>query len=101
MLGAMVSDGSRLYLAEGSDNGPRLAHISTEGGETSFFSTPFGTPEVHGIFPNRSELLVTDFAHLLSWPLWTLPLPNGAPIALEMCWQPPQPGPLMAGRSRI
>ncbi|MBV9302871.1 MAG: protein kinase [Acidobacteriaceae bacterium] len=94
MLGAMVTDGTRLYLAEGSGSAPLIAHISTRGGETSFFSTPLGLPEVQSILPNRSELLVTDFAHGLAWPLWTLPLPNGTPrrvgnvLATAATWSP-------------
>ena len=77
-LGAMVTDGSRVYLGEGS-SGAVLAQVSMAGGETAFLSTPFGLPEVHDISPSRSELLVTDFSHGLGWPLWTLPLPKGMP----------------------
>jgi Tol biopolymer transport system component len=94
MLGAMVTDGSRLYLAEGSSHAPRLARISTKGGETSFLSTPFNYPEVHGISPNGSELLITEFVHHLAWPLWTLPLQNATPhrvgnvLASAATWSP-------------
>ena len=44
MLGAMVSDGSRLYLAEGSSHAPRLARISTEGGRNIIFVHDFRLP---------------------------------------------------------
>ncbi len=94
MLGAMVTDGSRLYLAEGSQTGQRLAYISSEGGETSIVSTPLGQLEIQGISPNRSELLVTDFAHHLAWPLWRLSLPKGTPhrvgdvVASAATWSP-------------
>jgi eukaryotic-like serine/threonine-protein kinase len=77
MLGAMVTDGSRLYLAEGSQIGQRLAQISIQGDETSFLPTSLGQVEIQGISPNRSELLVTDFVHHLAWPLWTLSLAKG------------------------
>jgi eukaryotic-like serine/threonine-protein kinase len=78
-LGALVTDGSSVYLGEGSGGGPVLAQVSMAGGETAFLSTPFGYPEVHDISPSQSELLVTDFTHGLGWPLWTLPLPKGMP----------------------
>ncbi len=94
MLGSMATDGPRVYLAEGSESGQGLAHISSEGGETSFVSTAFGQLEIQGISPNHSELLVTDFAHHLAWPLWKLSLPKGTPhrvgdvVASAASWSP-------------
>ncbi len=78
-FGGMVTDGARLYLAEGSGGAPAIAQISTAGGETALLSTPFGTPEVQDISPRRSELLVTSFSHRLAWPLWIVPIPAGTP----------------------
>ncbi|MGI8959017.1 MAG: serine/threonine-protein kinase [Bryobacteraceae bacterium] len=78
-LGAMVTDGSRLYLAEGSGMTSVIAQVSTAG-ETALLSTPLGIPEVLDISPSRSELLVANFTSGLGlWPLWALPVPVGTP----------------------
>ncbi len=93
-LGAIVADASRLYLAEGSVSAPTIASISTKAGETTPVGTPWGLPEIQGISSNRSELLVTDFAPHLAWPLWTLAIPKGTPhrignvLASAAAWSP-------------
>jgi len=48
ILGAVVTDGPRLYFAEGSPDASVIAEVSAKGGETAVFSTPFD----HG-FPTR------------------------------------------------
>jgi eukaryotic-like serine/threonine-protein kinase len=93
-LGAMVTDGARLYLAEGSGSASAIAQISTAGGETGLVATPFGLPEVLDISQSRSKLLVTNFSHGLGWPLWTLTVPVGTPrrvgnvLATGATWSP-------------
>ncbi len=96
--GAMVTDGSRLYFAEGSGMAHVIAQVSTAGGETALLpEAPVGLPEVQDISPNRSELLVSNymgFEHELGWPLWVMPLPAGAPrrigniLATCAAWSP-------------
>ncbi len=96
--GAMVTDGSRLYFAEGSGMAHVIAQISTAGGETALLpEAPVGEPEVQDLSPNRSELLVSNymgFEHELGWPLWVLPVPAGAPrrigniLATCAAWSP-------------
>ncbi len=76
-LGGMATDGSYLYLAEGSGGAEALARIPVKGGETALVSIPFGMPQIQDLSPNRAELLVTSFAHKLGWPLWDLPLETG------------------------
>jgi len=78
-FGAMVTDGARLYLAEGSGAMQAIAEISASGGETALLPTSLGIPEVLDVSANRSELLVTNFSHKLGWPLWSLPLSAGTP----------------------
>jgi len=78
-LGAVVTDGSFLYLAEGSGGAPVLARIPVSGGETALLLSPFGMPEVQGVSRNASELLVTDFSHKLGRPLWAWKLSTGTP----------------------
>ena len=79
ILGAMVTDGSRLYFAEGSLAAPFLVQVSTAGGETAPLPVPFHMPELLDISPDRSELLVAaEYSSFESkWPFWVLPLPAG------------------------
>ncbi|MFZ0590230.1 MAG: protein kinase, partial [Bryobacteraceae bacterium] len=96
--GAMVTDGSRLYFAEGSGMAQVIAQISTAGGETALLpETPVGEPEVQDFSQKRSELLVSNymgFEHELGWPLWVLPVQVGAPrrigniLATCAAWSP-------------
>jgi Tol biopolymer transport system component len=93
-FGAVVTDGARLYLAEGSDGAQTIAEVSAWGGETAALPTPLGLPEVLDISGSRSQLLVTNFSHGLAWPLWNLPLPVGLPVrvgnisATGAAWSP-------------
>jgi len=91
----MVTDGARVYLAEGSGAAVQsIAEVSASGGETALLPTSLGLPEVLDIAGNRSELLVTNFSHKLAWPLWRLRLPSGAPgrvgdvLATAAAWSP-------------
>jgi eukaryotic-like serine/threonine-protein kinase len=95
--GAMVTDGSRLYLAEGSGMAQSIAQVSTAGGETAVLPAPFVLPRVLDISPSWSELLVSDYTgygHEFGWPLWVLPLPAGTPrrlgnvLATTAAWSP-------------
>ncbi len=97
-LGAMVTDGSRIYFGEGSGMASVIAQISTDGGETvSLPEAPVGQPLVQDISPSRSELLVSNymgFGQEFGWPLWVLPVPAGAPrrvgniLATCAAWSP-------------
>ncbi len=96
--GAMVTDGSRLYFAEGSGMAQVIAQISTSGGETALLpEAPVGLPEVVDISPSRSELLLSNYSgygHEFGWPLWILPLPAGTlrrlgnVLATGAAWSP-------------
>ncbi len=93
--GGMVTDGSRVYLEEGSGMNTAIAQISTRGGETGRLPAPFEAPEVLDISPIRSELLIANFTNGLGlWPLWIVPLPAGAPkrvgniVATGAAWSP-------------
>lgn len=78
-LGAMVSDGSSLYLAEGAWTGTSVAQVSTATGNTKLLTMPLELPWVEDMLPGRSELLVTNFTHGLGWPLWTFSPGEAAP----------------------
>ena len=76
-LGAMVTDGSHLYLMEGPTGTTTLAQVPVAGGETAFLSTPLAWPEVQDISRGRSEILAVNFSHRLRWPVWVLGLQAG------------------------
>ncbi len=96
VFGASVSDGPRLYFAEGSSSASTIAQVSTAGGETALLPVPFEFPEVLDISPSRSELLVSSGSTggSLRWPLWILPIPAGRPhplgnvLATGAAWSP-------------
>lgn len=92
----ILTDGSRLYIREWDGTGNFvLAQGSVSGGETSLMRTMFTNIELHDISPDRSQLLVGSFKGTESEaPLWTLPLPSGAPrrvgdlVAHGGAWSP-------------
>jgi len=95
ILGAVVSDGPRLYFAEGSLTAPVIANVSAGGGEAAVLPTPFGSPILLDISSSRSELLVVNATSItLGWPLWLLPVPAGTPhrlgslLAEDATWSP-------------
>ena len=95
ILGAVVSDGPRLYFAEGSLTAPVIANVSAGGGESGVLPTPLGSPTLLDISPSRSELLVFDATSTaLGWPLWVLPVPAGTAhrlgslLAEDATWSP-------------
>jgi serine/threonine protein kinase len=78
----VVTDGSRLYLEEW-DATFRIAQVSTSGGETSPIPTPFSNAFVVAISPDHTRLLVrSQVGTEPETPLWSLPLPSGAPRRL-------------------
>ncbi len=95
VLGAMVTDGSRLYLQEGGGTTSAVAQVPAAGGPTTLLPTSLESPEVLDMLPNRSELLVANFNSGLGlWPLWTVPVPAGPPrrlgslLATAAAWSP-------------
>jgi hypothetical protein len=100
-LYAPVTDGVHLYFIEGSPwtSGSGIAQLSARGGETTWISTTLQQVlPIHGISPDRSELLVPNGvpvgSRLSAAELWVQPLPSGAPhrvgniIAEAACWTP-------------
>ena len=71
----MVTNGSRLYLEEGSGMNTAIAQVSTAGGETGRLPAPFEAPEVlDNISPSRSKLLIANFTNR-AWILAALDCP--------------------------
>jgi Tol biopolymer transport system component/DNA-binding winged helix-turn-helix (wHTH) protein len=76
----LVSGGDRLYVQE-YDSGRFVAsQVSAAGGETSVLQTPFTNVMLGEITPDGSALLLGEFQETNKQvPVWSLPLPTGAP----------------------
>ena len=85
--GPLVTDGSRIYFNEGATGSWRIAQVSVAGGETSIVPTRLADPQVAGIAPDGSSLLVwfgaIELQRESSSQLWTLPLPTGEPRRVD------------------
>jgi eukaryotic-like serine/threonine-protein kinase len=78
----LVTDGSRLYITE-QDTNNRVVQVSTSGGEMSPIVTPFANVSALDISTDHTHLLVANqLATEDEVPLWSLPLPSGAPRRL-------------------
>src|SRR5271168_4517154 len=77
-----ATDGSRLYLNV-RGNPFRIAQVSTGGGEISQIPTPLKNVGIEDISPDHTQLLVESRVGTENDdPLWSLPLPSGAPRRL-------------------
>jgi Tol biopolymer transport system component len=93
---ALVTDGPRIYFTEGDSNTSHLAQVSSAGGETAVIQTSIVTPQLLDISPDRSALLVADFANnnAKAASLWSVPVPAGtaSPLpglnARDATWSP-------------
>jgi len=79
----MLTDGSRLYIAESTGSRQFLVQVSVAGGETSIFPTPFSNIAISDISPDQSQMLVAEAVGTDNESqVWMLPLPAGAPRRL-------------------
>jgi serine/threonine protein kinase len=77
-----ATDGSRLYIDEQGTNN-RIVQVSTSGGDISPIVTPFPNASAIDISPDYTHLLMANqVATEDEVPLWSLPLPSGAPRRL-------------------
>jgi len=77
-----ATDGSRLYINERGDP-YRIVQVSIAGGDTSLIPTPFVNAGAQDISPDHTQLLTESFVGTEAEdPLWSLPLPSGAPRRL-------------------
>ena len=97
--GPLLTDGLRLYVAEGSPNHRMLAQVSVSGGDTTVLLNPLETPYLMDIAPSRSILLAGSLGPGLSLSksasaLWMLTLPAarvqraGGVVADDAAWSP-------------
>jgi eukaryotic-like serine/threonine-protein kinase len=78
----VVTDGSRIYLEELNPN-TTIVQVSTSGGEVSPIVTPFTNASLLDISPDHTQLLVGNHSGTETlMPLWSQPLPLGAPRRL-------------------
>jgi eukaryotic-like serine/threonine-protein kinase len=94
----VLTDGPRLYLQERMNGRAVLAQVSAEGGDVVEIPAPFPNVRLLGVAPGA--LLVGSFTGEggflsdLSGPLWSVPLPAGAPHrvgslqAYDATWSP-------------
>jgi serine/threonine protein kinase/Tol biopolymer transport system component len=77
-----ATDGSRLYIDEQGTN-DRIVQVSTSGGDVSPLVTPFANASAIDISSDYTHLLMANqVATEDEVPLWSLPLPSGAPRRL-------------------
>jgi DNA-binding winged helix-turn-helix (wHTH) protein/Tol biopolymer transport system component len=91
----LVTDGARLYFPEFAAGHVVLSQVAATGGDTTQLATPFTNFRLGDLSPDRSELLLVPSFHndwTLEAPLWSLPLPSGAPhrigevVARDAAW---------------
>jgi serine/threonine protein kinase/Tol biopolymer transport system component len=89
----LLTDGSRIYFAEGSPPTFFLAQTSVEGGDGVPVDAPMPILGVFDLSPSRPELLLAGPPEEESGTaLWVLPLPSGQPrragtvIAQDAAW---------------
>ena len=88
----IATDGARLYLGE-SGSTYRIVQVSVNGGDTSPIPTPFANSVLVNISPDHTRLLMlSHVATEAQAPLWSLPLPSGAPRHLADAASAPNPG---------
>jgi eukaryotic-like serine/threonine-protein kinase len=88
----IVTDGARLYFSEirggyyrrelqaDVGQGGYIGQVSVRGGETSYIATPFANVAVADISPDRTQLLIGEWAGTEEeGPIWVMPLPDGTP----------------------
>jgi Tol biopolymer transport system component/DNA-binding winged helix-turn-helix (wHTH) protein len=96
--GPVLTDGLRLYFAEGSQNHRMLGQVSVSGGETTVLRSPLETPYLMDIAPSRYDLLAGSLnpgdSTTSKLALWVLALPaggarrTGGVVADDAAWSP-------------
>lgn len=79
----IATDGSRLYLALGSELSHTIGEMSISGGEPTRMAMPSPNMVPTALSPNGSELLLVDAnGDPPAGPLWSLPVLGGSPRRL-------------------
>ena len=94
-LGALVTDGSRLYFSERLGSRSVLEQVAVAGGDAVPLPTPLRGPQILDISPDASALLVLNIESGQAEPgVWTVPLLGGSPrrvgdvLMRDAAWSP-------------
>jgi len=94
-LGAMVTDGTRLYFSERLGSRSVLEQVAVAGGDAVPIPTPLRGPQILDISPDGSALLVLNIESGQAEPgVWTVPLLGGSPrrvgdvLVRDAAWSP-------------
>ncbi len=83
--GKLVSDGSRIYFAEGQTGSWKVAQVSITGGPTALVDTRLADLHIAGLTSEGSALLaLVGGMNDSAYPLWSIPLPAGEPRRLSI-----------------
>jgi DNA-binding winged helix-turn-helix (wHTH) protein/Tol biopolymer transport system component len=78
-LGALQTDGRRLYFQAADKNRIVLAEVSVSGGDSALIPTPFQNTFLGDIAPDGSSIMISTFEGTEKEPpAWLLPLPAGS-----------------------
>jgi Tol biopolymer transport system component/DNA-binding winged helix-turn-helix (wHTH) protein len=91
----LFTDGTRVYLTEGSTDALMLAEVSVFGGDTARIEVPFQDPQLLDLSRGPAELLVSGENNPATpLPLWTVTVPGGTAqqlsevTARDASWSP-------------
>src|SRR6516164_6710826 len=73
-----VTDGMRIYFNEGSRGSLKIAQVAVTGGSVAVIPTTVANPEIVGLAPDGSALLVSE-GNDSPTNFWQVPLPTGEP----------------------
>jgi Tol biopolymer transport system component/DNA-binding winged helix-turn-helix (wHTH) protein len=82
-LGALVTDGQRLYFNAADKDRIALAEVSVSGGDSALLATPFQNTLLGDIAPDGSSVSIRSMEGTSKISsIWLLPLPAGSPRPL-------------------
>lgn len=81
-MGALVTDGQRLYFQAADKDRIALAEVSVSGGDSVLIATPFQNTLLGDIAPDGSSIMINSFEDMKVGPICLLPLPAGSPRPL-------------------
>jgi Tol biopolymer transport system component len=95
-LTPLVSDGSRLFFEEADSVHSSIAQVAISGGDTEPVTTPFRSPQLAGISPDHTHILLADMSSptVSDMPFYSMPVIGGTAKRLgdfvghDAAWSP-------------